>query len=79
MSNGPWGISIKKLGGQMSGCPTIKLVPNTFWDRGEEDQGGKDGREREVISFDIYIDIVMCLNSNSSMFFIREVEGLTDY
>ena len=35
--------------------------------------------EREVISFDIYIDIVMCLNSNSSMFSIREVEGLTDY
>ena len=27
MSNGPWGISIKKLGGQMSGCPAIKLVP----------------------------------------------------
>ena len=52
---------------------------NTSRDRGEEDQGGKDGREREVMSFDIYIDIVMCLNSNSSMFFIREVEGLTDY
>ena len=28
---------------------------NTSRDRGEEDQGGKDGREREVISFDIYI------------------------
>ena len=38
---------------------------NTSRDRGEEDQGGKDGCEREVISFDIYIDIVMCLNSNS--------------
>ena len=52
---------------------------DTSRDRGEEDPGGKDGREREVISFDIYIDIVICPNSNSSMFSIREVEGLTDY
>ena len=28
MSNGPWGISMKKLGGQMLGCRWTKLLPN---------------------------------------------------
>ena len=27
MSNGPWGISMKKLGGQMLGCQWTKLLP----------------------------------------------------
>ena len=27
MSNGPWGISMKKLGGQMLGCRWTKLLP----------------------------------------------------
>ena len=28
MSNGPWGISMKKFGGQMLGCRWTKLLPN---------------------------------------------------
>ena len=31
MSNGPWEISMKNLGGQMSGCPWSKLLPYISW------------------------------------------------
>ena len=31
MYNGPWGIAMKKLGGQMSGCRWTKLVPSTLF------------------------------------------------
>ena len=32
MSNGPWGISMKKLGGQMLGCRWTKLLPYLPWE-----------------------------------------------
>ena len=46
MSNGTWEISMKKLGGQRSGCTIIKLLPYVIWYF-----WNVSSRERRVIVF----------------------------